>query len=70
MKGASDELRAHLCQGLSNRGVEMLKEDLEALGPVKIKEVDAAQQQIISTVRIMEKEGVISLADSPAEQYI
>ena len=60
----------HLSQGLSQRGIEMLKEDLQALGPVKIKDVDAAQQQVISTVRQMEKEGLLSLQDSPADQYI
>jgi flagellar motor switch protein FliG len=48
----------------------MLKEDMDALGPVKIKEVDAAQQQIIALVRQLESEGVISLKGAVGEQYV
>jgi len=47
-----------------------MKEDLETLGPVKIRDVDAAQQQIISVARELEREGVISLSNSPSEQYV
>jgi flagellar motor switch protein FliG len=55
---------------MSARGVEMLKDDIDALGPVKIKDVETAQQQIISTVRQLEGEGVISLKGGGAEQYV
>jgi flagellar motor switch protein FliG len=43
---------------------------MEALGPIKIKEVEAAQQQIITVVRQLETEGVISLKGSTGEQYV
>ena len=55
---------------MSSRGAEMLREDMEALGPVKIKEVEAAQQQIIAVVRQMETEGAISLKGAVGEQYV
>jgi flagellar motor switch protein FliG len=48
----------------------MLQEDIEALGPVKVKEVDAAQQQIIAVVRQLEAEGVLSLRGTVGEQYV
>jgi flagellar motor switch protein FliG len=48
----------------------MLKEDIDALGPMKIREVDAAQQQIISVVRQLESEGVLSLKGAVGEQYV
>ena len=48
----------------------MLKEDMDALGPIKIKEVEAAQQQIIAVVRQLEAEGVISLKGAVGEQYV
>jgi flagellar motor switch protein FliG len=48
----------------------MLREDLESLGPVKIREVEAAQQQIIAVVRQLEGEGVISLKGTVGEQYV
>ena len=48
----------------------MLIEDLEALGPVKIKDVEAAQQQVITIVRQLEQQGVISLRGAVGEQYV
>jgi flagellar motor switch protein FliG len=70
LKGTSDQLKDYFLQSMSQRGSEMLLEDMEALGPVKIKEVEAAQQRIIATVREMETEGVISLKGAVGEQYV
>lgn len=70
LKGTSDQLRNHFFQTLSARGADMLREDMEAMGPVKIKDVEAAQQQIIGLVRQLESEGVVSLKGSSGEQYV
>jgi len=72
LKGATEELRQHLLKGLSQRGAAMLVEDMEALGPIKIRDVEAAQQQIIAVVRQLETEGVISRnrGDAKNEQYV
>jgi flagellar motor switch protein FliG len=70
LKGTSDQLKNHFLQCMSQRGAEMLKEDMEALGAVKIKEVEAAQQQIIAIVRKLESEGVLSLKGTVGEQYV
>lgn len=70
LKGTSEQLRTHILSCMSQRGGEMLKEDMEALGPVKIKEVESAQQQIISVVRQLESEGVLSLKGAVGEQYV
>lgn len=70
LKGTSDQLKNHFMQCMSQRGAEMLREDMEALGPVKIREVEAAQQQIISVVRQLEAEGVLSLKGAVGEQYV
>lgn len=70
LKGTSEQLRNHILGCMSQRGGEMLKEDMEALGPVKIKEVEAAQQQIISVVRQLESDGVLSLKGAVGEQYV
>jgi flagellar motor switch protein FliG len=48
----------------------MLREDMDALGPIKIKEVEASQQQIISVVRQLESDGVLSLKGAVGEQYV
>jgi flagellar motor switch protein FliG len=70
LKGTSEQLRNHVLSCMSQRGGEMLKEDMEALGPVKIKEVETAQQQIIGVVRQLESEGVLSLKGAVGEQYV
>jgi len=70
LKGTSEQLKEHMFSSMSQRGSEMLKEDIEALGPVKIREVEAAQQQIISIVRQLDSEGVVSLKGAVGEQYV
>lgn len=70
LKGTSEQLRSHMFGAMSQRGAEMLKEDIDALGPMKIREVDAAQQQIISVVRQLESEGTLSLKGAVGEQYV
>jgi flagellar motor switch protein FliG len=70
LKGTSEQLKTHILSCMSQRGAEMLREDMDALGPVKIKEVEAAQQQIISLVRQLENEGVLSLKGAVGEQYV
>jgi flagellar motor switch protein FliG len=70
LKGTSDGLKEHFFATMSARAVDMMKEDIEALGPVRIKEVETAQQQIISIVRQLETEGVITLKGTVGEQYV
>ena len=57
LKGTSEQLQNHFMQCMSQRGAEMLREDMDAMGPVKIKEVESAQQQIIAIVRQLESPG-------------
>ncbi len=70
LKGTSAELQKRFLSTMSQRGAEMLKDDLENLGPVKIKDVDAAQQTIILRAREMEREGRLSLQNSSADQFV
>ena len=70
LKGTNAKLRDHFFSNMSERGAEMLKEDMEALGPVKIREVETAQQEIIGVVRALETEGVLSLKGAVGEQYV
>jgi flagellar motor switch protein FliG len=72
LKGTTDELRKHLLQGMSQRGASMLLEDMDALGPTKIRDVEAAQQQIITVVRQLETEGLVSRnkGGGANEQYV
>ncbi len=61
LKGAKDNLKAYLFQAMSSRAVEMLKEDMDVMGPVRGKDVSSAQQELLSTARKMESEGRIIL---------
>ncbi len=70
LKGTSEQLRDHFLKAMSQRGAEMLREDMEVMGAVKIKEVEAAQQQIIAIVRQLESEGALSLKGTVGEQYV
>ena len=70
LKGTSDQMKNHMLEGMSQRGAEMMREDMDALGPIKIKEVEAALQQIIAVVRQLESDGAISLKGAAGEQYV
>ncbi|MGH9658167.1 MAG: flagellar motor switch protein FliG [Bryobacteraceae bacterium] len=70
LKGTSEKLKEHFLQSMSQRGSQMMREDMDAMGAVKIKEVEAAQQQIIAVVRQLEGEGAISLKGTVGEQYV
>ena len=61
LRGANDELRAQIFKSMSSRAVEMLKEDMEVLGPVRSKEVAQAQQEILTYARRLETEGKVVL---------
>lgn len=59
LKTAGPELRDAIFRNVSQRAAEMIKEDLEALGPTKLKDVEKAQQGIVDIVRRLEEEGKI-----------
>jgi flagellar motor switch protein FliG len=61
LRGANDELRAQIFKAMSSRAVEMLKEDMEVLGPVRSREVMQAQQEILTLARRLEAEGKVIL---------
>jgi flagellar motor switch protein FliG len=61
LRGASEELKNFIFKSMSSRAVEMLKEDMEVLGPVKARDVNKAQQEGVAVIRKLEAEGKISL---------
>jgi flagellar motor switch protein FliG len=61
LRGTKDELRAQIFKAMSSRAVEMLKEDMEVLGPVRSREVAQAQQEILNLARRLEAEGKVVL---------
>jgi len=61
LRGASEELKSYIFKSMSSRAVEMLKEDMEVLGPVRSREVAQAQQEILNLARRLEAEGKVVL---------
>ena len=71
LKTASPELSELLFRNVSKRAGEMIREDLEILGPTKLKDVEKAQQGIVDVVRRLEAEGkVVIQSGSDEEQYV
>jgi len=70
LKGATEELKSHIFKTMSTRAVEMLKEDMEALGPMRSAVVTQAQQEIVAVARRLESEGKISLTTNEEESYV
>jgi len=71
LKGCSEDLKTQFFRNMSGRAVEMLREDMEVLGPVKVKDVEAAQQQVVSIIRKLDEDGVISLkSGTGGDEYV
>jgi flagellar motor switch protein FliG len=70
MKGASPELREKIFKNMSQRAAEMLREDLEARGPVRVSEVESEQKEILKIVRRLADEGQIVLGGAGGEQMV
>ena len=62
LKTASDALRELILSSMSTRTAEMLYDDLENMGPVKVADVKGAQQKIIKVVKKLEEEGQLIMA--------
>jgi flagellar motor switch protein FliG len=70
LKGATEELRDHIFRTMSSRAVEMLKEDIDSLGPVRSREVLKAQQEAVAIARQLESEGRIVLKTETDDEYL
>jgi flagellar motor switch protein FliG len=70
LKGASTQLRDHMFKSMSSRAVEMLKEDMESLGPQRGKDVTKAQQECVSVARRLESQGKIQLKQENEDELV
>lgn len=70
LKTASDEIKSLIFRNVSQRAAEMIKDDLASMGPVKVKDVEKAQQQIIDIIRRLEAEGKVAIGGGAEEQYV
>ncbi len=70
LRGASEELKNYIFKSMSSRAVEMLKEDMEVLGPVKSREIHKAQLEAVAAARKLEAEGKLSLTPEGDDEYV
>ena len=70
LKGASEPIRDLFFRNLSERAGKMLREDIEALGPVKLRDVDDAQAGIVNLAKDLAAAGEIELSDQGAEEML
>ena len=70
LKGASEDLRERIFKNMSQRAADMLREDLDAKGPVRLSEVEAEQKDILKVVRRLVEEGQMSAGSKGEEAYV
>jgi flagellar motor switch protein FliG len=70
MKGASEQLKGHLLKSMSSRAAEIMKEDMEALGPLRSRDVHQAQQEVVNLARQLESQGKVILKPETEEAYV
>jgi len=70
LRGASEELKNYIFKSMSSRAVEMLKEDMEVLGPVKSKEINKAQLEAVAVARKLEAEGKLTLTPEGEDEFV
>ena len=70
LKGASEDLRQKFFKNMSKRAADMLKEDMDFMGPVRVRMVEEAQQKIVNVVRSLEEAGEIVIARGGEEELV
>jgi len=70
LRTASDELKDKVFRNMSERAVQLLKEDMEYMGPVRLSDVEAAQQKIVDVVRRLEDAGEIIISGRGGAQEV
>ena len=70
LRGSSEEMKNYIFKSMSSRAVEMLKEDMEVLGPVRARQINTAQLEVVAVARKLEAEGKLSLAPEAEDDIV
>ena len=70
LKGANEEVQNTVFRNMSQRLAVMIKEDMEFMGPVRMKDVEEAQQKIVNTIRKLEDAGEIVISRGGGDEII
>lgn len=70
LKGTSEDIRNRFFQNMSKRAVDMIREEIELLGAVRLREVEKAQQEVVGIARKLEEEGLLQTGAAAGEPYV
>lgn len=70
MKGASEKIRDLFFSNMSERAAKIMKEDMESMGPVRLKDVDEAQMYIVTVAKDLSNKGELVIADASGEDQL
>ena len=70
LKGAGAEVNQRIMKNMSKRAAEMLKEDLDFLGPIRLRDVEEAQARIVAVIRKLDEAGEIVIARGGEDAFI
>ncbi len=70
LKAASEELKSKILANMSRRAAEMIEEELDFMGPVRLREVEEVQQRVIDIIRRLEEEGQIVISHGTEDQMV
>ncbi|MDR2870299.1 MAG: flagellar motor switch protein FliG [Deferribacteraceae bacterium] len=70
LKGADEDTKGKFFENMSKRGVEGMMEEMEFMGPVRLKDVEKAQHEIVAIVRELDEQGVISIGGGEEDAFV
>jgi flagellar motor switch protein FliG len=70
LKGTNEEIRVRFFENMSKRAADLIKEEMEVLGPIRLREVEKAQHEIVAITRKLEEEGLLTTGAAEDEPYV
>ena len=70
LKGAGEDVRAHFFKSMSERAGSILRDDMEILGPMRVRDIDAAQAKIVETAKTLAEQGDVYLSKAEEEEVV
>ena len=70
LKGASEEIRERFFKNMSKRAADMIREEMEVLGAIRLRDVEKSQQEVVAIARKLEEEGIIVTGAAAGEAYV
>ncbi len=70
LKGTTEDIRVRFFENMSKRAADLIKQEMEVLGPIRLREVEKAQHEIVAITRKLEEEGLLTTGAAEDEQYV